>query len=364
MVKSDGDFASCACVVKGSGTSSDPFVIGPWTIMATTSGPGVLVDGTGGTITKFFTLLHITVHGTTSNDGIDLTNINGGGVDSIQAANIDRAANGILLNGVSEVTISGNSVNNNFLWGIQLMSSNTNTITFMTVSHNGLSNPSSRTLPDSIPIFLGNGVAGGVMFLNSNHNVLSRSELSEDGYTGFYLVNSNDNTVTDVHSRYPDYYGGVLQDSSNNMINKISMQTGDFVGLVIRGGGDNTVMNSVFSANGPIGNERTAQVVPYYISGLYLGWGTQGNTVEFNTANNGNTGPSLVVDDGTVANPVTSPIQSVNPFNNPLTGNDPGTVPGGSAFHAGMSTSAGSNTICGNSFQSWVFPNNPNASCP
>ncbi len=328
--------------------------------MATSSRPGILISG----VTKFFTMTHITVHGTSSNDGIDLTNINGKGIDAIQAANIDGAANGIILNSVSGVTISGNSINNNFLWGIKLMSSNGNTITFMTVSHNGLSNPSSRTLPDSLPIFLGKGVAGGVMFMNSNHNVLSRSELSEDGYTGFYLVSSNHNVVTDVHSRYPDYYGGVLQDSWDNTINKISMQTGDFVGLVIRGGGYNTVKNSDFSANGPIGNEVKAQVVPYYISGLYLGWGTLGNTVEFNRANNGNTGPSLVVDDGSVANPVTSPIQSLNPFNNPLTGKDPGTVPISSAFHAGKSTAAGSNTICGNSFQSWISPNNPNTPCP
>ncbi len=365
-IKSDGDFTACSCVKSGTGTSVDPYVIGPWTIMATTSDPGVLVDGSGGTITKFFVLSHITVHGTESNDGIDLVNINGGGIDTLAAINIDGAANGIFLSGVSGVTISGNSINNDFLWGIQLTNSNNNVITFMTISHNGLSNPSSHTLPLSlgVNVFLGIDVAGGVMLLHSNDNVLSRSELSEDGYTGFYLVNSNGNTVTDVHSRYPDYYGGVLQDSSGNTINKISMQTGDFVGLIIRGGADNTVTNSVFSANGPIGNEVHDLVVPYYISGIYLGWGTHDNTIEDNSANNGNTGPSLVVDDGSITNPTSSPIQSVNPFNDPSTGNDPGTVPGASVFDAGLPTAAGANLICGNSFQSWVFTGNPDSPCP
>ncbi len=332
--------------------------------MATSNVPGVVIDGTGGKINQFFILSHITIHGTNHTDGIDLININGMGVDAIQAANIDASANGILLSGTSGVTINGNSLNNNQLWGVKLANSNGNTITFMTINRNGLSNPDTKAgNPASIPVFLQQHFAGGVLFQNSNGNTLSVSELSEDAYAGFVLVRSNGNTITDVHSRYPDYYGGVLQDSSHNTLFRISMQTADFVGLVVRGGGFNTITNSTFSANGPIGNEIFGLIVPYYISGLYLGWGTHDDTITLNHSNNGNTGPSIVVDDGHVPNPVPSPTQTANPFNNNA-GNDPGTVPSTSAFDPGISTAAGSgNTFCGNTFASWypagLNPNNP-----
>src|SRR5713226_3944938 len=125
-IRSNNDFtppgstSGCACVTGGSGTKSDPYIIGPWTIMATSDAPGVAVDGTGGAVSKFFILSHITVHGTSRTDGVDLISINGMGVDAIQAANIDSSANGILLRNTSGVTITGNSLNNNQFWGIKL----------------------------------------------------------------------------------------------------------------------------------------------------------------------------------------------------------------------------------------------------
>ncbi len=376
MIQSNSDFTAigltteCGCVVRGTGTSSDPFIIGPWTIMATSSGPGVLLNGTGGTITKFFTLIHITVHGTKDNDGIDLVNVNGLGstgehFDSIQAANIDGARIGIFLRNTAGVTVTGNSLNNDFEWGVKLDHSHHNKVTFMTVSHDGRLNPDSNELPESADVFLGSEFFGGILLLNSDHNVLSRSQLSEDAYAGFVLLNSDHNTIADIHSRYPDYLGGVLQDSSHNKIDTIDMQTADFNGLVVRGGCCNEITHSDFSANGPIGNEWNAHVVPYFISGLYLGWGTHDNIIKFNHSNNGNTGPGLLVDSGAIFNPIQSPVQGMNPLNN-ASGNDPGTVPAGSAFDAGVSTAAGSgNIICGNTFASSNLPISlVNSTCP
>ncbi len=371
IVKSDvdltlvGSTSGCACVSSGTGGPADPFIIGPWTIMATGSGPGVLIQS----VTKVFTLLHITVHGTGGNDGVDIVNVNGLGpkgehFDNILSANIDGAAIGVSLTNTSGVTIRGDSINNSQLWGIRLDHASRNTVTFMTVSHNGLSQPDSHTLPGALHVFLGHGIAGGVLFQDSANNELSVSQLSEDAYAGFVLVRSDYNTITDVHSRYPDYYGGVLQDSSFNRLDRIDMQTADFVGLVIRGGGSNLITNSDFSANGPIGPEINAKVVPYYISGLYIGWQTHDNKIRFDHSNNGNTGPGLLVDNGAVQNPVTSQVQNVNPFNN-ASGNDPGSVPTGSAFDAGRLAAAGTgNSYCGNAFASTNLSVNPNAPCP
>jgi parallel beta-helix repeat protein len=371
LIAADSDFTSsgsttgCACVSEGTGTADNPFIIGPWTIMATLSGPGVLIDGTS--LTKFFTLSHVTIHGTTQNDGIVFTHVTGLGphgehFDTITAANVDGARTGILLDNTDGVTITGNSVNNSFDWGIEVANSHDNTVTFMTAAHNGLSNP-GPTDPLSGNAFLQIGVTGGVLFVDSSYNELSRSQLSEDGYAGFMFVRADHNSLFDVHARYPDYFGGVLQDSSNNTLNRIGMQTADFSGLLIRGGGFNTVENSTFSANGPIGNEIQGQVVPYFISGIYLGWGTHDNRIILNHSNNGNTGPSLIVDDGTVVNPVQAPTQDLNPLNNAV-GNDPGLVPATSMFDAGQSTAVGSgNVYCGNSFPSTNLPTNPNQPC-
>ncbi len=366
-IMNNADFITCQCVMSGSGGASDPYTIGPWTIMATSNSPGVLLQG----VTKFFKLDHITVHGTGQADGIDIFNVNppldsnGQPQDKILAVNLDGTANGIYIKNSSGILVKGDSINNSFLWGLQLEGSHDNTITFMTFAHNGLKNPASHPVTSEVmKIFLGQEFWGGVLFLKSHDNHLTHSELSEDAYAGFVLVNSNSNVLQDLHSRYPDYFGGVLQSSSNNNITRISMQTADFVGLLIRGGSSNRVENSTFSANGPIGPETMGKIVPYFISGIYLGWGTHDNRMTQDQSNSGNTGPGLLVDNGTIINPVQSPVQTLNPFNNIL-GNDLGTVPVGSMFQPGQPTVAiaASNVICGNSFANFAGVTNPNAAC-
>jgi hypothetical protein len=45
VIASDSDFSSCRCVVSGSGSPTDPFVIGPWSIN-NVNGVAVSIDGT------------------------------------------------------------------------------------------------------------------------------------------------------------------------------------------------------------------------------------------------------------------------------------------------------------------------------
>lgn len=57
----DADFQSCACVTSGSGTPSDPYVIGPWMIRAPSAGGWALkVDNARGRVTKHFQVAGIT----------------------------------------------------------------------------------------------------------------------------------------------------------------------------------------------------------------------------------------------------------------------------------------------------------------
>src|SRR5712691_5829851 len=54
-ISTNTDFATCACVTGGSGTASDPWVIGPWTIPAESAGGWSLkVDNSSGAVTAYF----------------------------------------------------------------------------------------------------------------------------------------------------------------------------------------------------------------------------------------------------------------------------------------------------------------------
>ena len=63
VIASDSDFQLCNCVLSGSGTTADPYIIGPWAINSTGSGnTAVSVDGT--LLTKSFMLFNLTIAGT------------------------------------------------------------------------------------------------------------------------------------------------------------------------------------------------------------------------------------------------------------------------------------------------------------
>src|SRR5262245_52988376 len=83
-IQSDADFASCGCLTGGSGTASDPYIIGPWSIN-NVGGAAVSVDGTA--LTKSFTLSNLTIagNGASTETGIVLNHINPGGSQAITA---------------------------------------------------------------------------------------------------------------------------------------------------------------------------------------------------------------------------------------------------------------------------------------
>src|SRR5216684_1229495 len=247
------------------------------------------------------------------------------------------------------VTIEGNSINTLSGWGIRVDGGSNNEIRFMTVTHTGLANPASKDtailfgLPGN-PWLTGvtGDAVGGVLLNNTSNNYVHDDLLNEDGYVGIELVNSKANTLDKINVRYPDYFGAYLQGSSNNTLTNVSLQTADFDGLLVRESNNNTIKFNTFSANGPIGNEWAAGIVPYFVAGAYVGWGSGGNIIEANNGNFGNTGPDLELDNGSVPTPTASVqggvIQSLNPLNT-STGGDPG----------GSVVFGSSNVVCGNS---------------
>ncbi len=366
----DGDtaLATCPCVSGGDGSATNPFLIASLTVVADSS-PGIVIENIS---TMSFTLLHATVHVTGTGDGIDLINVTT--PSSIVHANVDSppaqgGGMGIHLLNSRNVVINGDSINSMQSWGVKVEGGGNNTVEFMNLNHNGLTNPASKDtglgMGPSNPFLLGrSGLApGGLLLFNSSGNNVHDDLLNEDAYANLELVNADKNTIgPGLVSRYPDYFGLSLEGSSGNMITDVSLQTADFDGLLVRGGGNNTILASNFSANGPIGNEWQDGVVPYFIAGAYFGWGTHDNMLHGDSSNFGNTGPSVVIDDGGVPTPLPKGVfgpQNNNPFNvliGPNTGGDPGGL-----------TVSGAETaveICGNSFKSFYSPSlDPNAAC-
>ena len=362
-----GSHTGCACVTSGSGTATDPFLIEKLTIMVGAT-PGVAISGTHAS----FDLDHLTIHTTDQAPAIAFTNVTGPA--SITHVNIDSPGTiaagsgnpngmGIELIDSRNVAIRGDSINTLSSWGIRVSGGSGNTIEFMTVNHTGLATPdstSSAGLPASQNPFvtgLSGQAEGGVQLINTSGNTVHDNLFNEDAYAGLQLFNANGNTVSRIIVRYPDYFGIDLESSSANTLDNVNLQTADFDGLLVRGGRGNVVKNSNFSANGPIGNEWAAGVVPWFIAGAYFGSGTSGNVIVGNNGNFGNTGPDLEIDNGAVPTPV--PGGSFGPqTNNPLNGPG-GSDPGGS-FVAGKQK-----TICGNSFAPlYWFPLSLNANDP
>src|SRR3989442_624863 len=112
VIQRDSEFTRCSCVASGSGTTSDPYIIGPLTIN-NVNGVAVSIDGTK--LTKSFELLNLTIAGnsTSTDTGIVLNHINPSGSQAIVAlvygvqTSIQTNKVGILVENSNFVTLDG-----------------------------------------------------------------------------------------------------------------------------------------------------------------------------------------------------------------------------------------------------------------
>src|SRR5260370_32974076 len=84
VIQSNSDFTSCACVVSGNGSTTSPYIIGPWTIN-NVNGDAVYIDGTS--LRKSFEVLNLNIAGNimSTETGIVLNNYNPSGRHTIGA---------------------------------------------------------------------------------------------------------------------------------------------------------------------------------------------------------------------------------------------------------------------------------------
>jgi hypothetical protein len=313
-ITSDTDFQACNCVVGGSGTTTDPYIIGPWTInSAPSDSTAVFVDGTS--LTKSFALFNLTIagNGDSSSTGIALNHINPSGQDMISVAvtgrqtSIQSAGIGILVENSSFVTLDGGgsnpngagiaspagTINKNFIGAIDIETSRNVTAKGWQMSANGQDN-----LPDFLafdPSLTHWGV-GAVRLFGSSKTLIDHNASNNCTTVSFAVFNSNNNTISNNTADYPFTNNVLITDGSSfNTVSNNVFSTADFVGILIADplpgsatlsqygpSHDNVVQGNVDHTDGPTGAERHSGSAPSFVGGVVILNGTYNNTIENN----------------------------------------------------------------------------------
>jgi parallel beta-helix repeat protein len=311
VITSDLGFTHCGCVVSGNGSTSNPYVIGPWSV-TNPGGDGVYIDGTS--LTKSFVVYDVSVNKSAGN-GITLSNINRGTGPTIVAKvyggqtttnnntwgiQVENSS-GVVLDGVG-VSSSGPGVaatgfataNTNRLGGIDLESSSDITVRGWQMNANGAdAAPDWITLDPSTSYWSGGAirmfkVTGSTIDHNAANN-------SSDGH--FMLFDSTANTISNNTAGYPYTMNFLLTDgSSYNTLIGNDAWDGDYVGVLVADplpgsstlaeygpSHDNLITDNNIHSNGPTGAEKKAGLVPAFVGGIVLLNDTYDNSVTNNS---------------------------------------------------------------------------------
>jgi hypothetical protein len=308
VIQSDQDFVNCGCVVSGTGSPADPYVIGPWAINKP-AGTGVMIDGT--TLTKSFVLWNLTIAGNGSNSshGIVLKNINGisAAVEGAQTV-IQSVGAGILIENSSNITLDGGganprgagiagsnagAINKNFSGAIDVENSQHIVIRGWQFSANG-----QDGTPDWVTLdpALANWGVGAVRFFGVTSSTIDHNAANNCTSISYSLFNSSYNTVSNNTADYPFTMNFLVADgSSYNLVAGNVASTGDFMGYLVADplpgtstlatyglSHDNVFSNNVSHTDGPTGAEVHSRVVPAFLGGFVVLNGTFNNKIENN----------------------------------------------------------------------------------
>lgn len=312
VIASDSDFQICNCVLSGSGTTGDPYIVGPWTINSTGSGDtAVSVDGT--LLTKSFTFLNLTIagNGSSSSTGIVLNHINPSGQKTLSAAvsgiqtSIQSNGVGIVVENSNYVTLDGGganasgpgiansgagAINKNFVGAVDIENSSNVTVKGWQFSANGQDNT-----PDYVAFdpSLANWGVGAVRVFSSNNTLIDHNAANNCTTVSFSLFNSNHNTISNNTADYPFTNNVLITDGSSfNTVSNNAFSTADFVGILLADplpgtatlnqygpSHDNVIQGNADHTDGPTGAEVRSGVAPSFVGGIVVLNGTYNNTI-------------------------------------------------------------------------------------
>jgi parallel beta-helix repeat protein len=315
VIASDSDFQICSCVLSGSGTTADPYIIGPWAINSTGSGDtAVSVDGT--LLTKSFNLFNLTIagNGSSSSTGIVLNHINPSGQKTISATvsgvqtSIQSNGVGIVVENSNYVTLDGGganaggpgiansgagSINKNFVGAIDIENSNNVAVKGWQFSADGQDN-----MPDYVAFdpSLANWGVGAVRVFGSNNTLIDHNAANNCTTVSFSIFNSNYNTISNNTADYPFTNNVLITDGSSfNAVSNNVFGTADFVGILVADplpgtatlnqygpSHDNVIQGNVDHSDGPTGAEVHSGIAPSFIGGIVVLNGTYNNTIAGN----------------------------------------------------------------------------------
>jgi hypothetical protein len=296
-ITSNAGFQSCGCVTSGAGTTSSPYVIGPWAITSPANGSAITIDNSSGSISDVFTITGISANDNDSNPAdpfIHLTDVTTPTTISNASANADGT--GVELDGSANITLDEISVNKMVGAGLVIRNS----------SNISVSNGKWKATADG----------------ETPHN--------EDG---LYAVNSSNlqiGTAADCPTSgacntfdYDSGWGVYLQNTHDVTINHASANADDTGGFVLDGTNtyNVTLDNSASEAGGPICVTLNGQKTPtgYHsdlVGGLMLVNGAHDNTIENSTFNGTSATAGYSIGDGGNGfyfDPCTNQVQPFSP---------------------------------------------------
>jgi parallel beta-helix repeat protein len=312
VITKDSDFSACSCVVSGAGTTSSPYVIGPWTIN-NANGVAVSIDGTN--LTKSFVLSNLTIAGNSAatDTGIVLNHINPAGAPMIVAevlgtqTSIQTNNIGILVENSRSVTLDGGganpnglgvsetgagTINKNIDGAIDVENSSNITIRGWQMSTNG-----GDFTPDWVTLDPNSWGVGGVRFFGVTGSTIDHNAANNDTDVSYSLFHSSGNTLTSNTADYPFTMNYLVTDgSSSNTLSGNEGGTGDFIGLLVADPlpgswtlsqfgptHNNTFTGNTIHTDGPIGNELSPiDITPAFLGGMVVLNGTYNNSLTNN----------------------------------------------------------------------------------
>jgi hypothetical protein len=293
-----GSSTGCACYTAGTGTPSDPFVIGPWAISAPSGGTmpphgwGIKVDNSEGLVTDSFVITGISIGYTGvpfTDPAIDLVDVNNPSGTTISNISANGDGRGVELDGSSYVTLDELSLNK--MTGNALY---INDSSHVTLSNSKLKATADGQVPHN---------ADGLYAYDSSYLTIGglpacpRSQVCNtfdyDTGWGVYLQNTHDVTINHASANADDTGAFVLDNAWNVNLGNSSAGAGGpicitlggqktFTGyytdlqgglLLVNGSHDNAIHDDQFpnnagfsigsGGNGVFGNPCTNSYEPY-----------------------------------------------------------------------------------------------------